>query len=240
MKYSLRNFLWIAMLLACVPALAQSAVKKRTEGPWYLVVSSSPQYPSHSTYTLCETAKSARITKDAVTKTSGKITYYCRRGTEIEFGPVAPIPVCIAPRPLAETRIQTCPAPLVGTYGQVREFVAAPYPTCWTAGTTWVNTQDPIVVCAAPPVPVTSTLLSWQPPTENTDGTALTDLAGYIVTWSKSQTTLGAVTAMVNNPAATTHIVSNLSSGTWYFAVLAYNTALVQSARSAVVIKVIP
>ncbi|MGD0887035.1 MAG: fibronectin type III domain-containing protein [Thermodesulfovibrionales bacterium] len=72
--------------------------------------------------------------------------------------------------------------------------------------------------------------LVWNPPTTNTDGTPLTDLAGYIVYYG---------TASRNYPQnvpvgiVTTYTVSNLTDGlTYYFAVAAYDTAGNQSAYS--------
>jgi hypothetical protein len=62
--------------------------------------------------------------------------------------------------------------------------------------------------------------LSWQPPTENTDGTPLTDLSGYTIhygTQSESYTS----EIQIDNPGLTTYVVDNLSPGTYYFAVTA-------------------
>jgi hypothetical protein len=75
--------------------------------------------------------------------------------------------------------------------------------------------------------------LSWTAPTENTDGTPLTDLAGYTIHYG---TSAGALTQTVTlaNAAATSYVVANLSSGTYYFAISAYSTAGTQSAESSV------
>jgi hypothetical protein len=132
----------MALLALLLPERADADVKKQTEGEWFLVVTSSPQFPSEPTYEACELRKAKKIAADAATKFSGKTTYYCRRGTEIEFGP-APAPTCSSvPRPLAETRTQTCPAGTVGTFGQTREYVQNPngiFPdSCWIPGQTWL------------------------------------------------------------------------------------------------------
>lgn len=72
-----------------------------------------------------------------------------------------------------------------------------------------------------------SVTLSWTPPTLNTDGTALTDLDGYTVYWGKQS---GEYTNSADIGAgATTFVVENLSAGTWYFAMRAYNTQGVES-----------
>src|SRR5271165_5284322 len=60
--------------------------------------------------------------------------------------------------------------------------------------------------------------LQWVPPTENTNGTALTDLAGYTIYYGNSP---DAVTQSVQiaNPGIATYMVTNLSPGTWYFSI---------------------
>lgn len=72
----------------------------------------------------------------------------------------------------------------------------------------------------------------WTPPTANTNGTPLTDLAGYRVVYGSTATTLDKV-VQVPNPAATCQVVGNLAEGgTWYFAVKAYNSKGAESALS--------
>lgn len=69
-----------------------------------------------------------------------------------------------------------------------------------------------------------SAALSWAPPTENSDGSALSNLAGYQVRYGRSASNLDQ-TVTVDNPSVTRYVVENLSSGTWYFAVVAVNAA---------------
>jgi hypothetical protein len=78
-----------------------------------------------------------------------------------------------------------------------------------------------------------SASLAWSAPTENTDGTPLTDLAGYTIHYGTSASAL-TQTVQLASPGATSYVVSNLSAGTYYFAVSAYSTAGTQSAESAV------
>jgi len=75
--------------------------------------------------------------------------------------------------------------------------------------------------------------LSWTAPTQNTDGSALTDLAGYRVYHGTSPDALNQM-IQVSDPAATTYAFSQLASGTHYFAVTAYTSAGVESALSGV------
>lgn len=80
----------------------------------------------------------------------------------------------------------------------------------------------------------TSALLTWTPPTLNTDNTPLTNLAGYRVHYGASATSL-TQTAQLNNPATTTYTISNLTPGTWYFGVRAYTTQGSESSLSNIV-----
>lgn len=76
-----------------------------------------------------------------------------------------------------------------------------------------------------------SAVLSWVAPTTNTDGTPLTDLAGYVISYGTSP---GAMTETIKITSATTtgYTVQGLSAGTWYFTVAAYTSTGTQSAPS--------
>jgi hypothetical protein len=76
-----------------------------------------------------------------------------------------------------------------------------------------------------------SATLSWTPPTQNSDGTSLGNLAGYRVMYGRTSSNLDQ-TVSVNNPSVNRYMVENLSSGTWYFAVVAVNGAGVTSQLS--------
>ncbi len=65
--------------------------------------------------------------------------------------------------------------------------------------------------------------LTWQPPTENTDGSALTNLAGYYIDYG-TETQNYTTTVQIANPGITTYVIDNLSPGTYYFAITAYNS----------------
>jgi hypothetical protein len=85
-----------------------------------------------------------------------------------------------------------------------------------------------------------SALLTWVPPTQNTDGTPLTNLAGYVVYWG---TTAGTYpnSFRLTNPAATTYLVENLMPGsTYYFVTTAFNSQNVESTFSNMGSKTIP
>ncbi len=82
------------------------------------------------------------------------------------------------------------------------------------------------------------TVLSWTAPTENTDGTSLTNLAGYRIAYG---TSAGALThtIQVANPSVTRYSLENLSPGTYYFSVRAYTNNGTESANSNVSSKVV-
>jgi hypothetical protein len=77
-----------------------------------------------------------------------------------------------------------------------------------------------------------SATLSWTAPTQNTNGTPLTDLAGYTIYYGTSPSEL-TQTVQLANPSATSYVLSNLSAGTYYFAVAAYTSAATQSVESS-------
>lgn len=81
--------------------------------------------------------------------------------------------------------------------------------------------------------------LSWTAPTQNTDGSRLVDLAGYFIYHGTSPDNLRQV-AEVQGAQSTSHTISALTAGVHYFAVSAYNTARVESVRSAVGSKSVP
>lgn len=81
--------------------------------------------------------------------------------------------------------------------------------------------------------------LSWTEPGENTNGTALTDLAGVFIYYGTAASNLDHV-AQVPGAVGNSYTISNLAAGTWYFAAAAYTTAGIQSALSSLVSKSIP
>jgi hypothetical protein len=77
-----------------------------------------------------------------------------------------------------------------------------------------------------------SATLSWHPPTQNGDGSPLTNLSGYRVYWGTAQ---GSYTHSVTltNPGLTSYVVGNLGPGTYYFAAKTLNSAGAESSDSA-------
>jgi len=79
--------------------------------------------------------------------------------------------------------------------------------------------------------------LSWKPPIDNTDGSPLTDLAGYRIVYGMNATALSSIIE-IPTPSLASYKIDGLTPGTWYFAIRAY-TAKAESANSAVASKVI-
>lgn len=69
-----------------------------------------------------------------------------------------------------------------------------------------------------------SVTLTWTAPTDNEDGTALNDLAGYKIYWGRSSGNYSHM-IQVDNPGITTYVVENLSPDTYFFAAAAFNSA---------------
>jgi hypothetical protein len=76
-----------------------------------------------------------------------------------------------------------------------------------------------------------SVTLSWQPPTENSDGSTISDLKGYKVHYGSTSRAY-AKTIEVSNPGLTTYVVDNLPTGNYFFAVTAYNASGYESSLS--------
>lgn len=96
---------------------------------------------------------------------------------------------------------------------------------------------QPFAISVAPLV-IGSATLSWQKPTENTNGTPLTNLVGYVVRYGLSSAVLGSSMA-INSASTTEATIENLGAGTWYFEVASLNSEGVQSEFTTVVSKTI-
>jgi len=73
-----------------------------------------------------------------------------------------------------------------------------------------------------------SVSMSWSAPTQNTDGSALTDLAGYNIYYGPSPDWMSGKISLVG-VGEQSYVIGSLSAGTWYFAVTAVNAAGIES-----------
>jgi hypothetical protein len=83
-----------------------------------------------------------------------------------------------------------------------------------------------------------SVTLSWTPPTENEDGTYLSDLAGYRVYWGNSTGTY-TESMKIDNPGLSMFVIEGLAAGTYEFAMTSINAAGVESGLSNSITRVV-
>lgn len=74
--------------------------------------------------------------------------------------------------------------------------------------------------------------LNWTPPTENVNGTALTNLAGYKIHYGTASGTY-TQSVTVSNPGLATYVITSLSPGRYYFSLTAYNSDGTESPLSS-------
>ena len=127
-------------------------------------------------------------------------------------------------------RLQGTPtAAHIGTYSNISIRVSDGMAT----------TSLPAFAIAVNQVGVGNATVTWTPPTQNTNGSTLTNLAGYRVVYGTNSANLTQV-VQIPNAGTTVHVVENLTSGTYYFAVKAYNTQGAESDLSNISSKTIP
>jgi hypothetical protein len=80
--------------------------------------------------------------------------------------------------------------------------------------------------------------VAWIPPTTRSDGSALTNLAGYRIYYGSGPNDFDNVID-VNTVGVTNYVVENLSVGTWYFAVSARDSSGAESGLSTAASKTI-
>jgi len=98
-------------------------------------------------------------------------------------------------------------------------------------------TLPAFTITVAPPV-IGSASLAWQAPTQNEDGTPLTDLAGYVVRYSKNPGNLDQKVTL-SSPSTTSVVINNLIEGTWFFTLSSLNSSGVESRPTGAVSKII-
>ena len=74
------------------------------------------------------------------------------------------------------------------------------------------------------PNQVGSATLSWTPPTQNTDGSPLTDLASYKIYYGNESGNYH-TSIQINNNGMTVYVVKHLPSNTYYFVMTAINSS---------------
>jgi len=100
-------------------------------------------------------------------------------------------------------------------------------------GQAQVSVTTSVSVVASAPGRAT---LSWSAPAARTDGSPLTNLAGFRVYFGNSAGDLRYVIE-IKDPGARSWVVEDLTGGTWYFAATAFDAANAESERSGVASK---
>lgn len=83
-----------------------------------------------------------------------------------------------------------------------------------------------------------SMTLNWNAPTQNTDGSPLTDLAGFNIYFGKSQNNFSN-RIRIDNPSISTYLVENLLPDTYYVVATSFNSIGVESQFSNTAIKTV-
>jgi hypothetical protein len=87
----------------------------------------------------------------------------------------------------------------------------------------------------APPTSTTTSssvvTLGWVAPTQNSNGTPITDLAGYKIHYGTASQDYTQVVS-ITNPSLSRYVLDSLPSGTYYFAISSYNSQGLESPLS--------
>jgi hypothetical protein len=100
------------------------------------------------------------------------------------------------------------------------------------------NVSLPAFAIAVNSVSSGGVTLSWTAPTQNTDGSALTDLAGYRIYYGTNSAALTQM-VQVSNVGMASYVIENLSPSTYYFTVRAYTSGGAESSNSNLVSKIV-
>jgi hypothetical protein len=86
---------------------------------------------------------------------------------------------------------------------------------------------DPFNIAVVEPATGSAELV-WEAPSLNVDGSPLTDLAGYVIRYGRSASTLDR-SVRIDNAGTTRYLIENLSEGTWYFSLSSLNSSGAES-----------
>lgn len=143
-------------------------------------------------------------------------------------------PVAVTPAPKSLDECVAALRALMAADGKLRESGQWKYECSDSVSIVGTFVPNP----RPPPVLGKATFRIDEAPTKNTDGSPLTNLAGYRIYYG---TSAGALTQSVQVPAsATSYVIDQLAPGTWYFAAKAFAATGPDSAMSSVVSKAIP
>lgn len=182
----------------------------------------NPQPPSNSRPTISGSPSSAVMVNEAYSFTPSASD---PDGDSLSFS-VANLPGW-ATFNSSNGRISGTPSPGdEGTYSNIRI----------TASDGSLSASLPGFSVAVNTISTGAVTLSWTPPTENEDGTPLTDLAAYKFYYGTSP---GSYTNQVriNNPGLASYVIDGLTPNTYYFVATAINASGAESRFSNEAIK---
>jgi hypothetical protein len=113
---------------------------------------------------------------------------------------------------------------------------STPPQTVADTGSTTTTTGGSSTTTTTPPPTSTTTsstavTLGWVAPTQNSNGTPITDLAGYKIHYGTASEDYTQVVS-ITNPSLSRYVLDSLASGTYYFAISSYNSQGVESPLS--------
>jgi hypothetical protein len=114
--------------------------------------------------------------------------------------------------------------------------VADTAPATTTSPPTGGTTTPPTGGTTPPPGGGTTTssssvTLGWVAPTQNSNGTPITGLSGYKIHYGTTSQDYTQVVSLAN-PSLSRYVLDSLQSGTYYFAITAYNAQGIESPLS--------
>lgn len=235
----LLRILLAAAVIVLVVGVAQAAERGTvTSGTSYTLLRAGQLIKSGlASQAACDAEVIAQRAIDAPNKTSAAWRYTCRtdKWTNVSYGPNAQPQTCPS-APATQTRQMTCPAGSSGTWTQTGTALVGAPPAC-TVSVSWQPIAPTNSNCPSIPVEPTGTAtLSWTPPTANTNGTPLTDLAGYRINYGQTAAALSR-TIQISSGGVVKYEVNDLTPGIWYFAVRAYTSGNRESASSNIASK---
>ncbi len=201
---------------------------------WQITVPASTReapIPENFCELECDKAMASKRAEFAPVKTSSSVRFTCRndRSTTVSYQ-ANPAPTCPGYGNLPLTRPGSCPAGTESRWEQTATYTQNPS-TCtvtatWAPATAPSGGCTPIPVEPPPPPPPPSgpgvACLSWGEVTRNTDGSTLTNLAGYRIHMGLTATTLAAPLDAPGGASTTKYCYTGLRPSTYYFAVQAY------------------
>ncbi|MBK6674392.1 MAG: putative Ig domain-containing protein [Proteobacteria bacterium] len=167
--------------------------------------------------------------------TAGSAYTFTPRASDADGDPLA---FSIANKP-AWAAFSTATGALTGTPTATQAGTYAGIAISVSDGTTSTSLPAFGIAVNAPATMTGSATLTWSAPSQNTDGSSLTNLAGFKVYHGTSASMLNDI-VQLEGAASTAYTYAQLSPGTHYFAIAAYTSNGLESDLSALGSKVIP